>query len=136
MIHRIGSLIFALAVGLAVAWFAYDWVTDPLPRAERAREEAVVLAARDQLKTILDAGPALEIVDPLAPNRVAGKVYVYPVDTGWQVSGHYRRGEGLEWHPWLMSLDPEYAMISLAVRDEEPGLLRRAAEDPRLSVTP
>ncbi len=40
--HRIGQGIFALLTSIAVAYFAFQWVTDPQPRTERAREEQVV----------------------------------------------------------------------------------------------
>jgi len=134
--HRLGSLVFALVVGLAIAWYAYDRVTDPLPAQQREIEEAVVLEARAWLVEMLMAGPALEISDPLDRDRVAGKVYVYPVEGGWEISGHYRRGEGQGWHPWLMQLDGDRKLRSLAVRDPDPGLAARAAADDRLTVTP
>ena len=138
MNHRIGGIVFALAVGLAASWYAYRWITDPQPGMQRQREEAIVLSARAALREALREGiePAveLEIVDPLQPNRVAGRVYIYPSADGWDVSGHYRRGSAGVWRPWLMRLDPGGAMLSLAVRDPDPALRARAEDDPRLSV--
>lgn len=75
-------------------------------------------------------------MDPLAPDRKVGKVYVYPTADGWQVSGHYRRVGEERWHPWLMSLDGNGGLRSLALRDDDPGLTARAATDPKLSVKP
>lgn len=117
MNHRVGRWVFALAVGLAVAFFAYRWVTNPLPRAERQTEEAVVMATRDQLQTVL-ALDNLELVDPLAPDRKVGKGYVYREGNGWQVSGFYRRDEADRWHPYLVTLDEDYVAVHVKVQDE------------------
>ena len=81
-------------------------------------------------------GANIEISDPLNRVREAGKVYIYPIAAGWEISGQYRRtGERL-WHPYLMVLDPQSRLVSLAVRDERPALLEKAANDPRFSVKP
>ena len=115
MNHRVLSLVFALAVGIAVAVYAYQRVSDPLPGLQRQEEERIVLLARAHVQDLIAAGAAsadeLIVVDPLAPNRVAGKVYVYPTDSGWSVSGHYRRGLEDSWHPWLMQLDADGALL-------------------------
>ena len=136
MQQKIGGLVFAVAVGLAVAWYAYQRVTDPAPGLERQREEAIVLRAREIVRREIAPGTQLEIVDPLAPNRVAGKVYVYPADGGWEISGYYRRGETDGFHPWLMRLDSDGTLATLAVKDDDAALRERAAADPRLSVEP
>lgn len=84
MNHRIGRALFAAVVGLAVAVWSYQWVTDPSGREERAEQEQTVLAARENLATALQVDD-LEIVDPLAPLRKVGKVYVFRVANGWEV---------------------------------------------------
>lgn len=104
MNHRVASLIFALAVGLLAAWLSWRWVTDTGPRQQRAVENAMVLAARTAVRQRL-GGDDLEIVDPLNPNRVAGKVFIYPADDGWEISGYYRRGDAGPWSPWLVVVD-------------------------------
>ncbi len=131
--HRIARLVFAFGVGLVLAVSAYRLVTDPELAAERQRQEAVVESSRRILRTYVGGG-ALEIVDPLDPDSKVGKSYLYPADEGWEVSGHYRRGPGDTWHPYLMQLDASAALIELSVRDD--ALRRRAAEDPKLTVDP
>ena len=74
----------------------------------------------------------LEIVDPLAPDRKVGKVYVYRDGEGWQVSGYYRRESADAWHPFLMSLDENHSMTSLKVQD--PALAE--SENPLVDVLP
>lgn len=133
MNHRIGRNVFGLAVGLAVAAFAFQWISDPGPRAERAQEERVVEVARTLLAAVVDSD-GLEIVDPSAPNRKAGKVYVYAEEPGWAVSGYYRRSEEDGWHPYLMTLTKGLELVSLKVQDQ--GLAARAAADPKLEVRP
>jgi hypothetical protein len=133
MNHRIGRSLFALAVGLAIAVFAFQWISDPGPRVERALEEKVVQVARSLLETAI-ASDRLEIVDPLAPNRKVGKVYVYAEEPGWAVSGYYRRSEEDRWHPYLMTLTEGLELSGLKVQDE--GLAARAADDPKLEVRP
>ena len=133
---RITGLLIAAGAGILLSWYAYERVTDPLPRLERQREEAVVLRARDLLRGYVALSAELEIVDPLARNRVAGKVYIYPVEDGWQVSGHYRRPGDVFWRPWLMTLDREHGLRSLKVEDGHPAILARAAGDPRFEALP
>lgn len=130
--HRIARLAIALAVGLGLAWYAWYRATDPGPAAERARQEAVVAAARDILYGYL--GRDIGIVDPLSPDRRVGRAYLYPAGDGWEVSGHYRRGAGTSWRPFLMHLDAAARLRRLTLRDDHPELIRRAAEDPRLEV--
>ena len=106
MNHRIGRAVFATVVGLAVAVWSYNWITDPSGREERAEQEQTVLKARELLADITGI-ENIEIVDPLAPQRKVGKVYVYRSESGWEVSGYYRRGEGDLWHPYLMWMAPD-----------------------------
>ena len=134
--HRILRPVVAFAVGFAIAFYAYDRVTDPRPRVEREREEAVVRASRDILGEYLQDTPGLQIVDPLAPDRKVGKVYIYPAGQGWEVSGHYKRGDGDRWHPYLMQLDANYRLVLLSLRDEDARLRQQAAQDPKLTVEP
>ncbi|MDH5619999.1 MAG: hypothetical protein OEZ11_15410 [Gammaproteobacteria bacterium] len=118
MNHRVGRGLFALGVGLAVAVLAFQWITDPAPRAQREAEERAVLAARALLvESIGDTD--MEIVDALAPDRRVGKVYVYAEAPGWAVSGHYRRGAGGRWHPYLMHLTADLDLHALKADDPE-----------------
>jgi hypothetical protein len=131
MNHRIGRSVFALIVGLVVAMFAYSWITNPEPRHERAQQEYVVKVSRSLLASIV-ASDALEIVDPLAPNRKVGKVYVYADPPGWAVSGYYRRGEQDRWHPYLITLTTELELYRLKVQD--PGLSEQVTSHPELEI--
>ena len=133
MNHRVTRLIFGFGVGFLIAFAAFKWISDPAPRAERQLEESVVIAARHHLKNTLSIGE-LEVVDPLATNREAGKSYVYQANDGWEVSGHYRRGEGDRWHPFLMMLDNSLMIASLKVRDKD--LVDYAAADTILEAVP
>ena len=86
-----------------------------------------------------DARPlfaGLRIVDPLAPDRKVGKVYIYPATRGWEVSGHYKRGDGQRWHPYLMRLDADAGLVGLSVRDDDARLRRKAGQDPKLTAEP
>lgn len=133
--HRLGSALFAAIVGAITALLAWQWLTDPAPRAQRAQEEAAVHAARAHLDAIVMSEGTLEIVDPLAPNRRAGKVYIYATADGWEISGYYRRPDGPAWHPWLMVLDSTLSLRALKVADT--SLHAIAAADPRIElVTP
>jgi len=133
--HRILGLAFALAVGLSVSWCSYHWVTDRDRGARRAAEEAVVLESRQILRRYLGGSGELEISDALHRVRAAGKVFIYPTATGWQLSGHYRRPGETRWRPYLMVLDQNSDLLSLSVEDSNPELRRLAAQDPRLTVT-
>ena len=134
--HRALRWIIAFAAGLLLALYSFQRITDPEPRMQRAREEAAVLEAREVLQDYVTDGTGVELVDPLQANRRVGKVYIYPVDGGWEVSGHYRRGPDDRWHPYLMRLDPELRLVSLSVRDGDEELLARSATDPRFSAVP
>lgn len=136
MNHKIARIVFALIIGLGLATYAYQRVSDPVPRLQRQEEERIVLLARAAVRETIAGNGELQIVDPLATNRVAGKVYVYPAAGGWDVSGHYRRDKDDVWHPWLMRLDENGVMQRLSVRDSDPDLRRRAASVAELSVEP
>jgi hypothetical protein len=131
MTHHAGRTIFVVAVGLLVATFAYRWITDPEPRANRAVEERVVVESRRLLVSKIGLA-APDLVDPLAPRRKVGKVYVYPEGRGWAVSGYYRRDTMDRWHPYLMHLDSELKLVDLRLKDE--SVLHLGADDATLSV--
>ena len=131
--HRISSIVFGLVVGLAVAIGSYHWITDPIKRAERERQESIVLQGREHVLTLLDLD-GLEFVDPLSPQRKVGKVYIYPAGSGWEVSGFYRRNENDRWHAFLLALDGNGGAELLRVRDTSPGIAGRAADEARLEV--
>jgi hypothetical protein len=133
MNHRVARLVFAFGVGVVVAVFAFKWISDPAPRAERELQESVVAVARQQLEDTLQLG-TIEIIDPLAPSRKIGRSYVYRAADGWEVSGHYRRGEGDRWHPFLMALDSSLTIVSLKVGDT--GLVELASRNPILETVP
>jgi len=133
MQQRKGGLIFAFGVGLLVAVLSYRWLVDPQPREERQREESVVLESRGLLQDIIASGQ-LEIVDPLSPDRKVGKVYIYPEGEGWAVSGYYRRSDTDLWHPYLLSLDENLALLHLKLSDQDQALIDRGTSDSRLEV--
>jgi len=135
MDHRAGSAVFALLIGLLVAYLSYQWVTDPAGREERTLQIAVVESSRALIATVIDA-ETLEIVDPVSPQRKVGKVYVYREGEDWAVSGYYRREEGDRWHPYLMRLTEDHSLISLKLQDLSPQLLKRAESDPLLEISP
>ena len=132
--HRVFRLVFAFGIGLLVAWYSYVWITNPDRTARRAHEEAVVLEARQILQSYLANGETLELSDPLNRVREAGKVYIYPVTEGWELSGQYRRPGDRLWHSFLMRLDENLALLSLSVQDADDDLVNRAAEDSLFSV--
>jgi hypothetical protein len=135
MDHRIGRSVFALVVGLLVAWASYQWITNPEGRSERTLQESVVEASRGHLKSVV-GGTSLEIVDPLSPNRKVGKVYVYPEGGDWAVSGYYRRDENDRWHPYLMMLTADLSLSFLKLKDRDQRLIERATKDPLLEISP
>ena len=135
MNHRIGRTAFAIIVGLLVASLSYRWITNPDGREERAVQVSVVESSRSLLKSAI-ANDSIEIVDPMAPNRKVGKVYVYPEGAGWAVSGYYRRAEDDRWHPYLMMLSANRELTSLKVQDRDQQLVERANTDPLLEVRP
>lgn len=108
---------------------------DSQPREERQLQERVVLESRDLLREIIAAGP-LVIVDPLAPARKVGKVYIYPAAVGWEISGYYRRNENDLWHPYLVQLDENLVLTQLRISDQDPALIERGKNDPLLEVMP
>lgn len=132
MNHRIGRLVFGFAIGLLFAVFAYRWVADTGPRSGRAEQERVVLTSRVLLQSTLGIG-SLELVDPLEPDRVVGKAYVYPAGMGWEVSGFYRRSAQDLWHPYLVTLDVSLELLHLKISDT--ALLGRDGEA-KLEVLP
>lgn len=134
--HPATRWIVAIAIGLAVSLYSFERISDPEPAIQRAREEAAVYAARDILTSYVAPGRDLELVDPLAPDRKVGKVYIYPAGGGWEVSGHYRRDAADSWHPFLIRLDGQDGLVSLAVKDGDERLLAMSAQDPKLSVVP
>jgi len=133
MNHRIFRLVFAFAVGLLAAYFAFSWISNPAPRIERQVEESVVLASRHRLQEVLGSAD-IEIVDPLLVNRAIGKAYVYRSDDGWEVSGFYKRNDGERWHPYLMSLSEELTLAHLKVQDS--SLTEQARTDSLLEIVP
>ena len=133
MNHRAGSIVFGLAIGLLVAVLSYQWLTDPSNRVARNKEVSVVELSRGILNDTLGIQD-LQIVDALAPQRKVGKVYVYPLENGWDISGYYRRDDDDRWHPFLMTLDSELSLRSLKVQDSDKSLAQRAATDPLLEV--
>ena len=132
MIHRIGRFIFVAVFSVTVAWFSYQWVTDPSGRAERALQERVVLRARAELSRAIQLRD-LEFVDPLAPRRAVGKVYVFQKQDRWEVSGYYRRGTADAWHPFLITLDNELLWQKLKVKDSL--VTDVVASDPNIEVS-
>lgn len=132
--HRIGSVVFGVIVGLVAAAWSYQWVTDPQKLAARKAEERAVLHARDLLAERLSIAN-LEVVDPLAADRKVGKVYIYPTNDGWDISGYYRRDEDDSWHAFLMSVSSGLQLQALKVDDDDPALAARAQGDPDFEVT-
>jgi len=133
MNHRAGSVVFGVAIGLLVAVLSYQWLTDSSRRVDRSKEVIVVELSRGILKDALGIHD-LQIVDALAPQRKVGKVYVYPRENGWDISGYYRRDDDDRWHPFLMALNAELSLSSLKVRDSDNNLAQRAATDPLFEV--
>jgi len=132
--HRIIRLVVAFAIGIFLALYSFERISDPEPALQRAREETVVLSAREILKSYVSPSVEIEIVDPLATDRVVGKSYIYPIENGWEVSGHYRRYASDRWHPFLMSLDTNVKLVSLMVRDDDEKIATTARDDPKFSV--
>ena len=127
-----------LVVSVSVAFLSYQWITNPEPRAERALQESVVVAAREVLKSVVVAD-TIEIVDPLATNRKIGKAYIYRDgdkgdNGGWVVSGFYRRDENDRWHPFLMNLNGELVVEHLKVGDSNVDMIERAENDPKFEA--
>lgn len=135
MNHHIARTVFALVTGLLVASLSYQWITNPAGREERALQVAVVESSRDLITAVVATG-SLEFVDPLSPKRKVGKVYVYPEDDEWAVSGYYRRNDDDRWHPYLVRLRADHSLAFLKLKDAAPALLERAGNDPLLEIIP
>ncbi len=135
MNHQMGRIVFGIGVGLLVAWWSYQWITDPSGRNERQLQVSVVEAARDHILAVIGVD-SLELVDPVRTDRKVGKVYVYREGDGWSVSGYYRRDEDDRWHPYLMSLDRDLEMQTVKIQETTAELLERAANDPSLEISP
>ncbi len=133
MNHRVGSLVFGVVIGLAIAVLAYQWVTDPDKRVKHDEQERVVELSREILKHTLEIHD-LQLVDPLAPQRKVGKVYIYPLENGWEISGYYRRDDDDRWHPYLLRLSAGLSLRSLKVQDADSGLAQIAAMNPLVEV--
>jgi len=126
----------AFGVGFTLAIMAYLRATDPEPMRQKLVQEAVVAESRQILTAYVRPGGELQLVDPLAPDRKIGKTYVWPTDSGWEVSGYYRRGESDVWHPYLMVLDSNSVLVSLAVKDANDRLIGMSSQDERFSAVP
>lgn len=131
--YRPGSIVFGIAVGLLVAFFSYRWVSETGDASARLLEEQVVSSSRVLLKETLQIRE-LETIDPLAPQRKVGKVYIYPAASGWEVSGFYRRDGNDPWHPYLMKLDGNAGLLNLKVQDSSTSVAQIATENPALDV--
>lgn len=132
--HRISGLFFAFGVGLAFSYFSYQWITNTDRGEQRAIEEGVVLESRKILRSYVSSGEAIHISDPLNRVREAGKVYIYPTQAGWELSGQYQRDGERGWRPFIMHLDSESRLLSLAVRDDDPATIARARNESRFTV--
>lgn len=131
--HRVLRLVVAFTFGLLISYCSYQWATDSDRPQRRAEEENVVLASREILRSYIGADD-LALSDPLNRVREAGKVYIYPVDSGWEISGHYQRPGENTWHDFLLNLDDESGLVNLKVRDDDPRLVELAATDPMFST--
>ena len=134
--HKYMQWIVAIAIGIILSLLAFQRATDPEPARRKAIEEGVVMEARLLLTSYVLPGGELQLVDPLAPDRKIGKVYIWPVDDGWEVSGYYRRNAQDPWHPFLMNLDAASSLTSLAVKDSNERLIGMSAQDPSFSAVP
>ena len=128
--------IIAIGVGIILSLLAFQIAMDPEPARRQAIEEGVVLEAREILGSYVLPGGELQLVDPLSPDRKVGKAYLWPDDDGWEVSGFYRRDKNDRWHPYLMSLDSNSQLTSLAVRDSNERLIGMSAQDTKFSAVP
>lgn len=134
--HKVVRPLVAVTVGLVLALYSYQRITDPELGLQRATEEAIVMVARDILQSYVSPGNLIEIVDAVSPASKVGKSYVYPTDDGWELSGHYRRDENDRWHPYLMVLNGDAGLKSLAVQDGNDRLIGMSAQDPKFSALP
>lgn len=134
--HKVIRPIFALSIGLVVSLYVYQYVSDRQPILQRAKEESVVISSREILHNYVSPRNNIEIVDPVSPNRSVGKVYIYPTDDGWEVSGYYRRNQNGLWHPYLMLLNGDSGLILLTVQDTNDNLIEISALNHDFSVVP
>ncbi len=134
--HKVIRPLVAVAIGLVLALYSYQRITDPEPGLQRAREEAIVMVAREILQSYVSPRNAIEIVDAVSPASKVGKSYIYPTGEGWELSGHYRRDENDRWHPYLMALNEDAGLKSLAVQDGNDRLIGMSAQDPKFSAVP
>jgi hypothetical protein len=134
--HRYMKWVVAIGAGFLLALWAFDRSTDPEPTRQKVIQEAVVAESRLVLKSYVAPDGQLHLVDPLAPDHKIGKVYILPAGNGWDVSGHYRRNEADQWHPYLLKLDSESRLISLAVKDGNSRLIDMSSRDERFSAVP
>lgn len=134
--HKVIRPIFALSIGLVVSLYVYQYVSDRQPILQRAKEESVVISSREILHNYVSPRNNIEIVDPVSPNRSVGKVYMYPTDDGWEVSGYYRRNQNDLWHPYLMLLNGDFGLILLTVQDTNDNLIEISALNHDFSVVP
>ncbi len=134
--HKVIRPLVAVTFGLLLALYAYQRVIDPEPARKRAIEEGIVMLARDVLQSYVAPRQEIGVVDPLNPDSKVGKVFIAPTGTGWEIAGHYRRDEADPWHPYLMMLDGEGGLESLAVRDGNDRLIGMSAQDPKFSAVP
>ena len=116
--------------------YVYQYVSDRQPILQRAKEESVVISSREILHNYVSPRNNIEIVDPVSPNRSVGKVYIYPTDDGWEVSGYYRRNQNDLWHPYLMLLNGDAGLILLTVQDTNDKLIEISALNHDFSVVP
>ncbi|HEX6260587.1 MAG TPA: hypothetical protein VFZ51_08015, partial [Woeseiaceae bacterium] len=82
----------------------------------------------------IEPATALRIVDPVSPDRKIGKSYIYPTDSGWEISGHYRRNDNDRWRPFLMALYLDHTLASLSVKDDSNSFTSTALQDPRFTA--
>lgn len=136
MNHKLVSMVMSLVAGIAAALYAYDRATDPMPGLQREQEETVVIRAREILKGYVAPMSDVEVVDSVDPDRKVGKVYIAPIEGGWEVSGHYRRNAEDAWHPWLMSVDTSMELQMLSLQDDDADLLSLASTDPKFDAVP
>ncbi len=134
--HKVIKPLVAAGVGLVLALYSYQRIIDPEPGLQKVREEGIVMVARDILQSYVSPRNGIEIVDALSPASKVGKSYIYPTDDGWELSGHYRRDENDRWHPYLMALNADAGLKSLAVQDGNDRLIGMSAQDPKFSAVP
>ena len=134
--HRYMKWVVAVGVGLVLALWAFERSTDPEPTRQKIVQEVLVQESRLLLSSYVLPGGQLQLVDPLTPDRKVGKVFIMPVDEGWEVSGHYRRDENDPWHRYLIRMDSRSQLLSLAVKDGHPRLIDMSARDEKFSAVP